>query len=143
MKNEIILSFCIWGFEDCTPDDITRATGLTPVSTYVKGEKKNPKFAALAKQNGWILGTPYDKYTPFDQQMNYLSELLAEKKEVFKPLCDQYYCEFSCALFVYAGNGESTPWVHLSRQHNSLLKELDIEFDLDLYCYSDSDSEAE
>ena len=73
--------------------------------------------------------------------MNYLSELLAAKKDIFKPLCDEYYCEFSCALFVYAGNGKSTPQVHLSQQHNRLLKELDIAFDPDLYYYPEAEPE--
>ncbi|PWG82123.1 DUF4279 domain-containing protein [Pararcticibacter amylolyticus] len=54
---------------------------------------------------------------------------------LFKPLCEKYECEFSCALFVYFGNGESTPWVHLNSRYNKLIKELDIEFDIDLYVF--------
>ena len=50
MQNEIILRFCIWGFEDISHDEISKAIGFTPTKIYIKGQKKNPNFSALAKE---------------------------------------------------------------------------------------------
>lgn len=135
-KNEISLSFCIWGFDDITHDQLTKLLDCIPSEVYVKGKRKNPKFSGLAKENGWIIDSQYDKYTSFDIQMNALLDILEPKKKILETICKQYYCEFSCALTVYADNGESTPWVHLNSRYNNLVRDLNIEFDLDLYCFS-------
>ena len=132
MKNEIDLSFCIWNYEDITHEDITKLTGLIPYIVYTKGQKKNPKFSALAKENAWIFRPTLDKEASFEQQMNSLLDILESKIDIFKPLCEKYYCEFSCALYVYIDTEESTPWVHLDKRYNNLIKELKIEFDVDI-----------
>lgn len=41
MKNEIILRFSIWGFDDITHDEISELIGIKPSKVYVKGERKN------------------------------------------------------------------------------------------------------
>ncbi len=133
MKNEINLSFCIWDFDDITHNEITQLIGLQPSKIYTKGEK-NTIGLALAKENGWIITTPLTEYSSFDDQMNSLLDIIESKIDVFKPLCEKYYCEFSCAVFIRYGNGESIPWVHLGSRYNKLIKELKIEFDIDIYC---------
>ena len=50
MRNEVILSFCIWNFEDVTHDFITKTIGVEQTKVYVKRQRKNPKFAALANK---------------------------------------------------------------------------------------------
>jgi len=139
-KNEIILDFCIWDFNDITPDDITRTLGIQPVKVYIKGQKTNPNFLTLAKRNGWRMGSALDKHASFEDQMNAMLNVIESKIDLFKPLCEKYYCEFSCALFIYFDNEESTPWVHLNSRYNRLIKELNIEFDLDLYCRPNKES---
>ncbi|MBZ5858567.1 DUF4279 domain-containing protein [Flavihumibacter profundi] len=134
MKNEINLSFCIWDFDDITHSEITRLVGLQPSKIYIKGENKNTIGSALVKENGWIINASLVKYSSFEDQMNYLLDIIEPKIDVFKSLCEKYYCEFSCAVFIRYGNGESTPWVHLNSRYNKLIKELNIEFDIDLYC---------
>lgn len=67
--------------------------------------------------------------------MESLLDIIESNIDRFKILCDRYYCEFSCALFVYAGNDESTPWVHLNSRYNELVKTLNVEFDVDLYVF--------
>ena len=111
-KNEIILRFCIWDFDDVTPDDITLLLGIAPSKVYIKGEKKNPNFSGLAKKNGWIMDSLHDKYCSFEEQMTSLLDVIESRIELFKPLCEKYYCEFSCALYIYIDNEESTPPVH-------------------------------
>lgn len=137
MKNEIYLDFRISGFEDITHDSITKMLGIYPTKVYVKGQRKNPQKTdgvALFKINTWILNSPLDKYSPFDAHLNALLDILESKIDLLKPFCEKYYCEFSCALFIYYDNEESTPWVHLTSRYNELIKKLKIEFDVDIYC---------
>lgn len=134
MKNEVILDFCIWGVEDITPDYITQVLGIQPVKIYLKGEKTNPKLSLLEKKNGWRMGSSLNKYTPFEEQMNAMIDIIEAKKELFKMFCEKYYCEFSCAVYIRYDNGESIPSVHLNSRYNKLIGQLNIEFDLDIYC---------
>jgi hypothetical protein len=138
MKNEVVLDFCIWNFDDITPDYITETLGLQPARVYIKGQKTNPKFAAVAKQNGWRIGAGLDKYASFKDQMEVLVAIIESKIELFRPFCEKYYCEFSCAIFIRYDNDEGTPSVHLDARYNRLIKELNIEFDIDLCCLPNS-----
>ena len=139
MKNEVVLDFCIWGFEDITPDYVTETLGIQPVKVYIKGQKKNPKFVAVATRNGWRMGSGLDKYASFEDQMNAMLDIIESKIDLFRPFCEKYYCEFSCAIFIRFDNEESTPSMHLSTRYNWLIKELNIEFDIDLYCLPNSE----
>jgi hypothetical protein len=133
MKNELILSFCIWGFNDISPNGITKSLDITPTKVFIKCKKKNPKSPVLAAENGWIMESTLDKYSSFDQQMTSLLDIIESKIELFEPLCTKYYCEFSCAIFIY-NDEESAPSVHLDTRYHSLARKLNFEFDIDLYC---------
>lgn len=136
-KNEVIVDFVIADFNDITHEEITRKIGINPIKVYVKGEKRNPrnpKSTALLKNNRWVMGSSLDKYSSFEDQMNALLNIIEPKIELFRPFCAKYYCEFSCAVYIYFDNEESTPWVHLNARYNKLITELNIEFDVDLYC---------
>jgi len=134
MNNEVFLRFCISDFEDITHDEITKMLGVKPIKEYVKGQKRNPKNPnpTLIKENRWLMEPSSSKYTSFEGQMEALLNIIESKIDVFKPLCEKYNCEISCALFIYYDNKESTPSIHLDARYNNLIKELDIEFDVDL-----------
>jgi hypothetical protein len=100
MKNEVILDFIISDFDEFSHDHITQYLGITPIKIYIKREKKNPKFAGTAKRNRWIMGAGIDKYATFKDQMNSLLDIIELKNDLFRPLCEKYYCEFSCAIFI-------------------------------------------
>jgi uncharacterized protein DUF4279 len=134
MKNEVILDFVIADFEDVSHEQISQKLGINPVKVYIKGERKNPKFAGLAKRNRWIMGSGLDSHATFKSQMDALLDIIEGKIELFRPFCDKYHCEFSCAIYIRYDNDESTPWVHLDARYNRVIKELNIEFDIDLYC---------
>ncbi|PTS93109.1 hypothetical protein DBR11_25910 [Pedobacter sp. HMWF019] len=143
MKNEIIVRFGIHDFHDITHSEITEILGgIQPDKIYVKGEKRNPNNidSPLIKKNSWILGSGLSKYSPFEDQMESLLDTIESNIHRFKILCDRYCCEFSCALFVYAGNDESTPWVHLNSRYNELVRKLNVEFDVDLYVFPNEDN---
>lgn len=133
MANEIFLDFCIWGFEDISPEEITKMVNIQPVRIYKKGEKQNPKFNTVAKENGWRMNAGLNKYTSFDIQMNALLDMVESRYEVFKTLSEKYYCEFSCAIYMRYDEYESAPALHLNSRYNKIIKEMNIEFDLDLY----------
>jgi hypothetical protein len=141
MKNEVYLDFTIAGFDDITHDEISQQLGVDPKHIYVKGAKKYPKssVSTFVKRNRWIMGSPLDKYSTFENQMNAMLDIIESKIDLFRPFCEKYYCEFSCAIFIRYNNEESTPSVHLDARYNRLIKELNIEFDVDLYCLPNSD----
>ena|ERR1700733_252227 len=134
MQNEVILDFSISGFEDITPEEITERLKINPVKVYIKGQKKNPKFAALAKRNRWIMSSGLDKFSSFESQMKAMLDVIELKIDLFRPFCEKYFCEFACVIIIQYDNGESTPALHLDARYNRLIKELNIEFDVDLYC---------
>lgn len=141
MNHEVILRFCLWDFDDISSEDITKTLGIKPEIIYKKGQQKNPNSISLAKNNGWIMGSSLDKYTSFEEQMNALLDIIEAKIDKFKPLCNKYYSEFSCAIFIRFENGDSYPSVHLDKRYNKIIKELNIEFDLDLYCFHNRESQ--
>ena len=125
MKNEVILDFCIWGFNDIAHDYITKKLGIQPIRLYVKGEPINPQLPKrVAKKNGWRMGSGLDKYASFEDQMNAMLDIIESKIDLFRPFCENYYCEFSCAIYIRYDNGESTPWVYLDSRYSRLIKEL-------------------
>lgn len=132
MENEIHLTFCIWGFSDISPQEITDMLGLKPKTVLIKGEKTNPKFLIVAKENGWMYTHSKIVTKPFKNQMDKLLSVLRTKEKVLKRLTDKYHCEISCAIF-RKSDEESMPWVHLTKAHILFLNEFGVEFDLDLY----------
>jgi len=80
-----------------------------------------------------------EEYATFDEQMNALLDILESKIDVFRELAYKYYMEFSCAIFTYYDNEESTPWIHLGERYNKLIKEVNIEFDVDLYAWANKE----
>lgn len=53
MKNEVVLEFCIWDYDDITCEQITAMLEINPSRVYVKGQPMNPTFPTrLAKKNG-------------------------------------------------------------------------------------------
>jgi hypothetical protein len=136
-KNEIDLSLVISDFNDITHDEITQLLGIEPTFIRIKGEKKNPKRSdsPLIQSNKWAVNSRQDKYANFDEHMTSLLDIIEPKIDALKPICEKYGCEISCGMFVYFGNSESTPWVHMDSRYNNIVRVLNIEFDLDLYVW--------
>lgn len=139
MRHQIYLNLTISDFEDITHDEISQNLGIKPYKIYVKGQKRNPNSSstnpALVKRNSWVMGAPLDEYATFEDQMNATLDIIESKINLFKPFCEKYRCEFSCAIYLRYENGESIPSVYLGSRYNKLIKELNIAFDLDIYCF--------
>jgi hypothetical protein len=140
MKNEIFLSFIIGDFDDVGHDEITQKLGISPTKIYIKGQKSNPRLLMIAKRNRWILDSGLDRYASFEDHINAMLNIIEPKADLFRPFCEKYHCEFSCAIYLRYGSEDSAPSVHLNSRYNRLIRELNIEFDVDLYCLPDSKS---
>lgn len=86
MQHEIILRFGIWGFDDVTHEDIALTMNIKPHKIYVKGERKNPKASALAKENGWLFEITTDRQEPFESQFKNLLQILESRADVIVEL---------------------------------------------------------
>ena len=87
-KNEVILSFSIYDFDDITHDEITKLLDIEPVYVHIKGQKRNPRNpenTALIKSNSWTMGSPLDKYSSFEDQMNSLLFIIESKMSTSRP----------------------------------------------------------
>ncbi len=132
-KNQIFLSFCVFGFDDVSHQDISNLLGIQPSKFHVKGLRMNPKVDRLAKKNGWFLDAFKSDNEDFETQMNSILDVIEKQLENFESICKRYYCEFSCAIFINNAE-ESVPWVHLGSRFNRINAKLGIEFDFDIYC---------
>jgi hypothetical protein len=137
MKNRVYLNFTISDYDDITHEVISQALGMNPFMVIVKGEKTNPNSTSetpiLYRFNRWVMAAPLDEYCTFEDQMNATLDIIEPKIDLFKPFCEKYRCEFSCAIYLRYNNGESTPSIYLDSRYNKLIKELKIGFDIDLY----------
>jgi len=85
------------------------------------------------------LGCPIDEYSSFEDQMKAMLDIIEPKINLFKPICENYNCNFSCALFLRFDNGESIPSIYLDSRYNRLIKDLNIGFDVDIYCFPNTE----
>lgn len=134
-KNEIFLDFRICDFNDITHEQISKIIELEPTFILKKGTKKYPdntESTVTFKENVWIYRIDISGENSFEIQLTSLLNIIEPRINLLKPLCEKYYSEFSCAVFIN-NNEESTPSIFLDRNYNTIIKELNSEFDLDLY----------
>ena len=144
MKHQIYLNFVIADFEDATHEEISRKLGIEPFRIYLKGQKKNPNSSSanpvVVTMNRWIMKSQLDEYSSFDAHMNAMLDIIEPKIDLFRPFCEKYSCDFTCALYLRYDNGESMPSIYLNARYNRLIKELNIGFDVDIYCFQNKES---
>ncbi|MGK6353564.1 DUF4279 domain-containing protein [Parapedobacter sp. DT-150] len=133
-RHEIKLSFCVWGFKDISHDDLTKILDVAPSKIFIEGERMNPKFPRLAKENAWFLDSPAERFADFNEKMGALLDIIESKIDKFEAVCNKYLCEFSCALFIQPKSEESIPWIHFGPRYIEVIRKVKIEFDFDIYC---------
>jgi len=134
MNNEIILRLGIWDFNDISHKEISNSLSVEPTKEYFKGQKRSKNVSAISKKNGWLFQPTLNLQLSFEEQLDKLLSIIVSKKDVLEVYCRKYYCEISCAVYIYYDNEESIPSVHFNKDQLQVLKELKIEFDLDIYC---------
>lgn len=120
-------------------EEISKAIGLAPTKIYVRGQKKNPKYSALAKENGWLFRPSDDSSLSFEDQFRILLEIIEDKTNILEVFSKKYYFEISCGVFIYFDNEESTPSIHIDSEQHKILSDHNVAFDVDLYCLPNSD----
>jgi len=138
-KNHVTVRFCIWGFEDISHDEISKDLGVTPIKQYYKGQRNNSNYSGLAKENGWLYEPKTLPDETFDEQMSSLLNFIENNEETLIAFSNKYFCEISCAVFIYCDIEESTPSIHLDAKYNQVVKKLNLDFDVDLYCLQSKD----
>lgn len=135
-----MVSFGLWEFTDVTPEEITILLGLHPLRVFRKGlpDEKNPRM--ICRENGWIFASPepdmYDFFS-FEKQLKALFQVLEEKKELLKPLCDKWSAEISCGIYLDVTHGTTkVPAIHIEKEYNALATYLNIEWDIDIIVHS-------
>lgn len=130
--HEVKVDFRIVGF-DCTAEEITEILGVSPSRVYLKGEKVSTKSFVERKENIWLLESTSNSNLDLESHLENLSQKIKPYLDSFKIVCEKYYCEFSCCLYLDKDSDDSIPSVHLDKAFTVLLKELNAETDIDIF----------
>lgn len=135
------VTFGIHEYDDITAEEITDIIQLSPTHVFVKGTPVREGSPKIARVNAWkyeVDGLNREEYESFNKQIDALFEILSDRKELLKPLCDKYEIEISCVLYLDTTSGvTSTPIVHIEKKWSELTAYLNIEWDFDIICVSD------
>lgn len=131
--HKVEADFRIFGFEESI-DDINRKIGIQPTRYHMKGEIISPKSGKLYKENVWILDAPFriNVTDVEDCFMDIVQKLRPSINEV-KAICEKYYSEFSCRIFLESNSEYSVPSLHFQKSFIEILGLLNSELDIDVY----------
>jgi hypothetical protein len=121
----------VWfGLEgDFDPDDISRATGLTPSRTFVKGT--NPRLGAAPRESsGWIVDSGLAPSIEFHQHLDCLLARLRPAWGVLRVLAREHEAFITAAIYCRWSQG---PMVQISPAHSAAIAELGATIDFDIY----------
>ena len=82
MKPKVYVSLRIID-ETCPPEEITRAVGISPSSTWYKGDSRN-KTQLKEKDNGWELKSTLPEESLLAEHVKYLLELVEPARDQLK-----------------------------------------------------------
>ncbi len=128
MPPEIMAEFIITGI-NVTPDEITKAIGITPTETWKLGDLSE-KTTLRKKHNGWRISTGYHQDFDLEKYIKQLFEILLPKSEIITTFCreNELDCELSCAAYVI----DETPSTNFSKKIISDLAKLNASLDFDI-----------
>jgi hypothetical protein len=114
---------------DFEPDEITRATALTPTNAHRKGDRPRPGAARL-KKSLWSIDSGL---TPSDEFHEHLDALLSRLRPAWTALCAlgaTHEAFVRAAIYCRQVQG---PLVQVSPAHAAALAELRATLDFDIY----------
>ena len=114
--------------EDCSPDEISRFTGLKPTSIWLKGQLV-PKTSLYRKHNGWRLKSPLSVESTLADHVNYLLTAVEPFSEKLKEFTSRCSLLLTCAVYFY----EEMPELYMDQQTITRLANLNLGLDIDLY----------
>jgi len=104
-------------------------------STWKKGEKRRPDVTITHAENGFSIAADR-RYKTVEQQVDKLLERVYPFRQQIKTVCGNCYAELSCAIYVV---GDEVPDLHLSKEVNKRLADMNAEIDIDLYFFPRND----
>lgn len=126
---------------DFEPDDITRATGLTPSEVRRKGDQPRPG-AAILKQSSWSIDSGL---APSDEFHEHLEDLLSRLRpgwSTLRELGKEHDAVVEAAIYCRQAQG---PLVQVSPTHAGAIAELGATLGFDIYALPEDppDDEAD
>lgn len=131
IKTSAYIDFSIWG-EDFHPDDITKATNLTPTYVCRIGEKQRIG-SALASLPTWELCTEREEISDIGIKIEEMIRILRPKTEnliALKKQFPEYRLSFCIVAFVIDG---FLPGLRLTSEQIDFLSLIKADFDCDIY----------
>jgi hypothetical protein len=128
MESEFKVSLMITD-ESCSPEEITRLTGITPTTTWHKGEATQGTIL-LRKTNGWVLQSALPRESPLADHVNSLLTAVEPFRTQLRELTEKYFSLLACAVYF----DQHAPEVHLDARTIAKLGTLNLGLDIDLYC---------
>jgi hypothetical protein len=122
-------------------EEISERLGLTPTRTWLKGEEYYRGFGEhrkirIREENFWALDWRRETDQWIQEQIDeFLSVVVAPRKELIKEISKECYCEFSVAQYVYNG---CNPGFHFSKEVLAQIQFIEAELDMDIYCLSNT-----
>lgn len=129
MATHIVSRLVVTG-QGFDPDEITRATGITPTKTWRAGDRIQSTTLTRA-HDGWSLATPREECLDAGSQIKELLRSLGADLAGLPRLRRELALEIeiACALYV----SSETPSMHLDRETLRIVERLAAEIDFDLY----------
>lgn len=131
-KNTIRTYLRIMDFK-CPAEEITRTLGVQPTRTWREGELRSPGTIIRHKENGWELSSGISDHESFEEHTLALLRVIEPNLDAFIQMGNEYTIELSCAIRMYYGIGESTPWLGFDKHAMKVFAKIDAEVDFDLY----------
>lgn len=128
----------VWfGLEgDFDPDDISRATGLTPSQTFMKGTKPRPGASARGA-SGWIIDSGL---APSDEVHEHLDDLLARLRpawDALRALGRKHDAFITAAIYCRSSQG---PLVQVAPAQGAAIAELGATLGFDIYALPEEEA---
>jgi hypothetical protein len=114
--------------EACSPEEITRRTGLQPTKTWQRGEQRL-KTSLVEKENGWELKSPLPKVAALLQHVDYILSTIEPCRSQLTEFTRNHESVLACAVYF----DEQMPELYLDRGVIARLADLNVSVDIDLY----------
>ena len=127
MPPKIAAEFTITG-TSVLPDEITKALGVTPSSTWRMSDTHIPVLQR--KHNGWCISTGYQKDFDLEKYARQVLDVLLPKSETITTFCQNngLDCELSLIAYVI----DETPSTTFGKELVSDLAKLNASLDIDI-----------
>jgi len=87
------------------PDEVGAILGLDATRSGLKGERIGVRHSAVRRTSFWILQCPLDTTFPLQDHLNWLLNILDEKRDLIISISENWKVEFFCGFSSENGQG--------------------------------------